>query len=202
MPHDIHEAPLPHLIQQLKLAVQAIPIGSDDDALAIEVLGNSSVLGDNIEAVPDILMRLFYRCSASRRVFDRTCFILECAFTQSKTEVHRKLSKYIANFPDIVAVSKIIIEETQYAAPRGQSLFAQKSQGTSVEDRSTWMSQFRTLKRMGPIIHDGVTWISIVAIEMHMWVRTGNDPIDIDQQDTSNQVFAKGVKFTYGDYSK
>jgi hypothetical protein len=107
IPHDIHEAPLPHLIQQVKLAVQAIPFGSDDDALAIEVLGNSSVLGNNIEATPDILMRLFYRCSASRRVFDRTCFILECAFTQSKTEVHRKLSKYIANFPDIVAVSKI-----------------------------------------------------------------------------------------------
>ncbi|KAH0840342.1 hypothetical protein J3R83DRAFT_1359 [Lanmaoa asiatica] len=193
VPHDIHEAPLPHLNQQLKSAVQAIPFGSDDDALALEVLGNSSVLGDNIEATPDILMRLFYRCSASRRVFDRTCFVLECAFTQSNTEVHRKLSKYIADFPDLVAVSKIIIKETQCAAPRGQSLFAQKSQGTPVKDRPTWMSHFRTVKRMGPVIRDELTWINIIAIEMHMWVRTGNDSIDIDQQDTNNQVFAKGA---------
>ncbi|KAH0836366.1 hypothetical protein J3R83DRAFT_7937 [Lanmaoa asiatica] len=100
------------------MAIQIIPFGMNDDALDIQVLGNTTVEGNNIEAMPDILMHLFYRCSASHWAFRQTCFALECAFTQSKMEVHCKLSKYIADFLEIIAILKIIIKETPYAAPR------------------------------------------------------------------------------------
>ncbi|KAH0836367.1 hypothetical protein J3R83DRAFT_7938 [Lanmaoa asiatica] len=61
-----------------------------------------------------------------------------------------------------------------------------------MDNISTWMSHFKKMRKMGPIIHDGVTWIKIMDIEMHMWVHTSDDPIDMDQQDTKNQAFAKG----------
>ena len=45
-----------------------------------------------------------------------------------------------------------------------------------------------------PIITHGITWINIMVIEVHIWVQTRGNPIDVSSTSTTDaQEYAAGV---------
>lgn len=195
MPHEIHEAPLTYLVQRLSSVFQEIPFGKTSGALNIQTLSNTTIHGDTIDSVPDIVVRMDYTPSTPHLVASHYCLAVECAFTQSNADVMRKLKTYIANFPDLIAVSKIVIKETPYTTPNDHSRITRHYQTTSIPSivRQDWMSRKKKCNAMGPVTHEGFTFINITAIDMYVWVRTAKDPINVAELNTSTQVFAQGV---------
>ena len=195
MPHEIHEAPLTYLIQRLSSVVQGIPFGKNDGALKIQALSNTQILGDTIDAVPDLLVRMDYTPTISHLVASHHCFVLECTFTQSNTDVMRKLNAYVESFPNIVAVSKITIKETSYTAPNDQSGMAQAYRpAIAIGD---WMARRKKRTAMGPVTRHGFTFIDVTAIDVHIWVRSAKDRINVAEFNTSTQAFAQGVSISF-----
>ncbi|KAH0826803.1 hypothetical protein J3R83DRAFT_5227 [Lanmaoa asiatica] len=141
MPHEIHEALLTCLIQRLSSVVQGIPFGKIN-ALKIQTLPNAQIIGDTIDAVPDLFVRMNYTRTIPHLVASHNCFVLDCAFSPSEADVMRKLKAYVMNFPNIVAVSKIVIKEAPYVAPNDHSKVTQDYQTTSIRAITVkdWMS--------------------------------------------------------------
>lgn len=195
MPHEIHEAPITYLIHRLSSVVQGMPFSKNDGALRIQTLGNTQMLGNTVDATPDVLVRMDYTPGVPYLVTSQPCFILECAFTQSDKDVTQKLHAYVADFPSILAVSKIVIKETPYTTPNDHSDIAREYQVASPHliTVNDWMSQKRKSTAMGPVTHRGFTFINITAIDVHVWVRTTKDPIDVGEFNTSTQAYAHGV---------
>ncbi|KAG8220384.1 hypothetical protein J3R82DRAFT_3355 [Butyriboletus roseoflavus] len=77
-------------------------------------------------------MCMEYTPTIPHLVTSHLCFILECTFMQSDKDVMQKLHAYVVDFPDVVAVSKIVIKETPYAAPTNHSSIAQEYQDPSI----------------------------------------------------------------------
>lgn len=196
MPHEIHEAPLNYLVQRLSSVLQGIPFGQDDGSLNIQTLSNSQIHGVVFDTIPDLLVRMSYTPPIPHLVASHNCFALECAFTQSNADVMRKLKAYVSDFPDIVAVSKIVIKETPYTTPKDQTGIV----GVQPITVKEWLSRKNKRTAMGPVTHQGITFVNITAINVYVWVRTATDPINVAELSTGTQVFAQGVStflYTY-----
>ena len=186
LPSEIHEAPIAPLVSYLDYVTNTI--GHDQETVDIRVDTNTLVDGDSISGEPDILMRIWGNSFRKDLFTRRKVLCMECAFSQKDEDVMAKLEGFIHDIPELLVVGKITIEETQYSAPTKFPSFASK-----VQQESTWFPDRNAGNNFGPIIQDGVTWINIQSIKVHIWVRLSKDPINLE--DHSPGGYAVGVMY-------
>jgi hypothetical protein len=52
-------------------------------------------------------------------------------------------------------------------------------------------------RRTYHVVHEGISWVDVAQIEMHLWLRLGNQPIDLKVKNSKHleTAHAFGVSF-------
>lgn len=102
--------------------------------------------------------------------------------------------EYTRSFPFAIAIIKIVIKEQPFTTTRSNIGTAEEKRlaRKAVEKWKSWVPDEMT--DMGPIVRYGITWIHVVSVDVHVWVRTGRNAINIDAQSISGtQKYSTGV---------
>ena len=105
---------------------------------------------------------------------------LKCTFSQTKSNVKWKLMGYVISFPKTIVVVKVVVKELplSYCSPIiTQNLWNSSPAGTSSHGKSENTPEMLQM-HLGPW-SPRITWINILVIEVHIWVQTGQNPIDV-----------------------
>ena len=101
----------------------------------------------------------------------------------------KKLRVYIKSFPLAIAVVKIAIKESPiYRSPDDNSGLTRQLVGRSVMPWDRWKPARTSANALWPVITHGITWIDLylLVIEVHIWVRTKRNPINITSTSTTD----------------
>lgn len=164
--------------------------------MAVQLYTNVQVEERTIFAYPDVHI---WVCSMSNHPHlsqPQPYFFLECTFSQTASNINQKLRAYIESFPKAVALVKITVKESPsiYRSPDHNSELAKRLAGRSVMPWDKWKPARTDANALGPIITHGITWIDLSAIEVHIWVWTRWNPINVTSTSTTNmQEYAIGI---------
>ena len=197
MPHNIHEAPFNMLQVELWHAIHLIPLNFNNwrNEIAVELHTNARVDGLTISAYLDVQIRI---CSLS----DHPCLsqpqpylFLKCTFSQTASDVNQKLRAYVKSFPLAITVVKITVKESPtYRSPNDNSGLARQLAGRSVMPWDRWKPARTSANALGPVITHGITWIDLSVIEVHIWIWTRRNPINVMSTSTTDmQEYAISV---------
>lgn len=194
IPHDVHEALVSPIISSMDRAFQAMPLSRGPHSILLEVDGNASVDGENITAVPDVCVRISSWRSTPQLAAMREYIFVETAFTQPETQVTHKLKEYITSHPHTLAVMKIMIKESRFSSPSNSSELADRFSGTNVLSNEAWRPE-PTHTRPFRVVRDGFTWIDITGVNIEIWMREGETPIDLEVNEPGHPetAYAAGV---------
>lgn len=103
---------------------------------------------------------------------------VETAFTQPELQVTHKLREYVKSHPHTLAIVKIVIREPRFTSPLDSSRIAKKYIGADVLSNEDWMPA-PTGSNAFTAVRDGITWIDITNVNISIWMREGETPIDI-----------------------
>lgn len=196
MPHDTHEALVVPFMQAMNLEFARVPLSRGPYTIAVEAQPNATVDCGDSKFIPDLCVRVFSMTGPGDITAMRDFFFLETAFSQSEAVVMKKLHAYIEHHPHTIAVLKIKVKETPYKAPSKSPLsgVARRFIGESVlsEEEFRPSSTPNSLE----VTRDEVTWINVTGVELQLWLRTGEAPIDFQvNPDDAQTLFATGVSF-------
>lgn len=192
MPSEVHEAGLSHMAEQITTTFREI-FGSGGNSLAVKVNSNVSLRAYTIHTIPDLLVDIRYASKLPTMCpIERIC-IWECAFSQSKAEVKRKLEHQIASYPKLISVARIMIKESPVYSSPNELAITGMNRRSIVRTLTDFMVRKKDSKTLGPVRRHGFNWINITSVEMHMWVRTDDEPINVRRESTAKQIFARGV---------
>ena len=104
---------------------------------------------------------------------------METVFSQLELQATRKLKKYIRSDPHTLAVMKIVIQESRFSSPLALSCIAAKYIDTNVLRNEEWRPE-QTDSNAFKVVHDGFTWINLTSVNITVWMREGEAPIDIE----------------------
>jgi hypothetical protein len=123
---------------------------------------------------------------------------LETGFSECETDIMKKLKDYIKHHPQTLAIFKMRIKE-RYLAPSQSltSVDAQRAMNTKVLDRKEFV--WNLDKGAHGVVHDGICWMNITGIELDVWLRLGEKPIDlrVGCPDPTGTAYASGVSFYF-----
>ena len=190
-PSAIHESVLVTLMRRLDHILATIPL--DEDILYCRVLPNDFHQGKSVHAIPDSTVKMWSKNSEGNRL-PATLWITESAFTQSDTDVMKKLRAYIRDIPELQVVGKILLNQTAgYQAPAPNSAVAQKLRSTAVMNKMKWARNYGNAKEYASITVDEHTWFTLSSVEIHIWTRLpGQSKIDLSRLD--GDCYASGVR--------
>ena len=60
-----------------------------------------------------------------------------------------------------------------------------------------WIAHRKKRTAMGPVTRHGFTFINVTAIDVHIWVHSAEDCINMAEFNTSTQAFAQGVSISF-----
>ena len=187
-PSAAHESILVTLMRRVDHILDTIPL--PESILYCRVLPNDYHQGDTLHAVPDSTIKMFSKNSEGNRE-PETLWLVESAFTQSNTDVIKKLRAYIDDLPDLQVIGKILLNRrTKYAAPSPNSVLGQKLRSTPLMTKKAWAKGYGDAEKFSSIVVDGYKWFTLASAEIHIWIRQpGESKINIDRLDGDGYAF-------------
>jgi hypothetical protein len=198
MPHDTHEALVVPMITQMGNEISRAPLSRGPYSIAVEVAPNTSVTCPDGSLTPDLCVQICSLTGTEDPILTsmRPLILMETAYSQSDSDVSKKLEAYVLHQPSPLAIFKIKIKDTYTIPLRSPSSpIAMRFMGRDVLSEVEFKrnSQRSTHK----VVRDGITWINVTGVELHLWLRLGNTPIDlrVDDPDDAETAYASGVRF-------
>ncbi|KIK78474.1 hypothetical protein PAXRUDRAFT_16854 [Paxillus rubicundulus Ve08.2h10] len=198
LPRSVHEVPLSELRGALAPLIDQMHY---DNALIhplVEMnLSLKSSSGD-FSATPDLSIHL--ACLSGRWLKPEFLCIGECAFSQDKETLLKKLQLKIDAHSEIVMVVMIILMETSpYHSPKEDSTawhtFCRHSKCCSFKEFLDMIEiTDKDSKWLGPVTVADHTWCHVSNVDYHVWVKDGEERINISTQ-SSGMVVAYGMLF-------
>lgn len=104
-------------------------------------------------------------------------------FSQSETDVKKKLDLYVTHHPRTVAIFKIKVKETLYVAPSQEpsSAIVKRFIDEPMLKEAQFGPAARTsgLRKPFRVVRDDITWIDVMGVDIELWLRLGDKPIDL-----------------------
>lgn len=196
MNHDVHEALVVPFTNGMSHELAGAPLSRGIHSIFVEAAPNAPVACDENVFVPDLCVRIFSSTGPGEFTAQREFIFMETAFTQPEADVMKKLATYIQHHPQTLAVIKIRIRETQYRTPSQslQSTLAKHFIGNPILREE----EFRPSRRSAPtfdVVRDGVTWVNVTGIDIELWLRLDDMPIDLTVKHPGHlqTAYASGV---------
>jgi len=202
-PQATHEVPLTNLKEVMNPAVQQLPINKCilHATFKSNFTFQSSQTG--FSATPDLsLIIMSLKRKMSRGQDFEVLAIVECAFSQNKSDLEEKIRNELAACPEIALVITILINESEtYHRPTEESqAWRMFSQEEKCQDATSFLrfnesdissksksepksdSSLKEDFTLQPIVIAGHQWCSISSVEYHVWVKSDMDEvINIDK---------------------
>ena len=190
-PSAAHESILVTLMRRVDHILDTIPL--PESILYCRVLPNDYHQGDTLHAVPDSTVKMFSKNSEGNRE-PETLWLIESAFTQSNTDVTKKLRAYIDDIPDLQVIGKILLNQrSKHAAPSSNSALGQQLRSTPLMTKKAWAKEYGDAEKFSSIVIDGYKWFTLASAEVHIWIRQpGESKINVDRLDGNG--YASGVR--------
>lgn len=139
----------------------------------------------SFSAIPDIALLL--NRQSGKRVGSEVAFLGECAFSQDQDALELKLQNEIDAYPNVLMAMMIIIQEDGYCSPKEGSqaweYFLSKQETYSYEPFMDLMTVTEEDSRfLGPVTVASHPWSRIFAVDYYVWVKDGDEKIDIKDQ--------------------
>ncbi|KAI6111422.1 hypothetical protein F5141DRAFT_1214940 [Pisolithus sp. B1] len=170
-PSAVHEAPLEDV------AVVFLPLlsaGYDHDIMRLSMPPNFPMKENNITCTPDLVLSVTSMDGPKRQILP---FILECAFTQSRQQVFKKIALEVAAHPEVEMVVIVVIEEVPvYHAPRVGAILPCQLTNAPILDLEAFISACNPRTRpdklrLAPIVTDDHTWCRITRVHYYVWLQ-------------------------------
>ena len=183
-PMPLHESVLNAVMGHLSYVFETIPVSSK---VHLDVKCNSSVSKELIEGTPDGIVDMWSKHDEELR----RLWLMESVFSQSDKDVMDKLCDYACNAPDLLVVCKIILKEAKhYCSPGLKWSSAKQLRSTALMSQREW--RCRVVNRFALVIVDDYTWLSLLSVELHVWIRQpGKSKIDLNR--SNGNGYAVGV---------
>ena len=188
LPSAAHKSILVTLMQRVDHILDTIPL--PESILYCQVLLNDYHQGDTLHAVPDSTVKMFSKNSEGNRE-PETLWLIESAFTQSNTNVTKKLHAYIDDIPNLQVIGKILLKQrVKYMAPSSNSAFGTKLRSAPLMVKKAWAKNYGNAENFSSIVVDGYRWFTLLSAEIHIWTRQpGESKINIDCLDRNGYAF-------------
>lgn len=198
MPHDTHEALVNPLIIQMGSELSGAPLSRGPYTIAVEVAATTSVNCQDGSFTPDLCVQICSLTGTEDPALTsmRPLILMETAYSQSNADVTKKLEAYVKLQPTPLAIFKIKIKDTYTAPLRSPSSpAAMRFMGRDVLSEVEFKQDSR--RSIHKVVRDGIVWINVTGVELHLWLRLGDTPIDlrIDCSDHTETAYASGVRF-------
>jgi hypothetical protein len=185
MPLDTHEVFVAPVASQWNVEFGQAPLSKETFSIGIEVAtGHSIMCPDDTQATPDLCVRL---C---------TLIVVESVYSQSETSVLKKFARYIQCNPTPLALLMIKIKDN-FSKPSSSPDLVAVRRCMNEEVLSELEFKRKAERRSYHMVHEGISWINVMQIEMHLWLPLGNKPIDLKVKNSKHPetVYAFGVSF-------
>ncbi|KAI5981789.1 hypothetical protein EDC04DRAFT_2916242 [Pisolithus marmoratus] len=184
-PSDAHESVLSVLADDLCVTLHNLPVPMK--TLECRAYRNSYLNGDSIRGIPDLCIQMRSRASP----MPRRLWIMECAFAQPDADVMRKLQAYVSDYPDLLVVGKIILNQAMsYRSPRSNGSIAKELRSSELLTADEWGDRLGDQDTFSQVVVDGHTWFSLSSVEIHIWIRQpGDTGIVLDRREGEGYAF-------------
>ena len=176
--------------QRLSLILDA-PVPRND--LYFQIWINSDRPSKSIDAIPDLMDKMWSRSCKSPRRLPRILWLMESASSQSDGVVMDKLRAYVRDAPNLLVVGKLLIKEgTPYHSPGSKGSNVKRLRSSKWMTQNEWTSSCGN-SQYARVVADGYTWFSLSSVELHVWIRKPSESkIDLDSM--SGDGYAFGVR--------
>lgn len=186
LPRSAHEIPLTELNRTMVPIIEKIPYDSSLIRPSVEMNLLVNSLSGDFDGTPD--MAILLARQSGRRVDSEVVFLAECAFSQGKEALRKKLQLEVDARPELVMVIMIIITEApRYHSPKEDSTawhtFRHHSTCcTFTEFADMIQTTDEDHKWLGSITVADHVWSHVSNVDYYVWVNDG-EKIRIDERD-------------------
>ncbi|KIK82223.1 hypothetical protein PAXRUDRAFT_27652, partial [Paxillus rubicundulus Ve08.2h10] len=197
-PSTVHEAPFNNLKDVMTMSVNQIPYNCNHLSHTLQM--NFTVESNNFSGTPDIVLSLT-RLKGIPSV--HIPFIGECAFSQWQDVLEKKLKNKIETHSEVIMVVMVVVKEvnTGYHAPEYGSVvwqaFCHHKTSLSLQHflkdpqdqlEPQGLSQTTGCSLSQPIVVKEHVWCHIFSVEYYVWVKKGDELIDINKRDAEHMA--------------
>lgn len=188
-PRPIHEMALTDLRDDLNGTVQSLNYDKYKVRAKVEMNLPFRSGQDGFTATPDL--SLFLVSLTPLRVPPQIPILVECAFSQDRAALWKKLMREVHARPEVALVMAVIMtEKRHYHSPKeGSTAWNLFSKEAECRDSTDFLSlenppDSATSTESIHIEVAGHVWCNVTKAEYYVWVKDGADEIDIDCEDT------------------
>lgn len=198
MPSFLHEASFDYLKCHLTLAIAQLPYDPELVETTISMNYPLKIGGSKI-VNPDMTITISAVDDAPSVVLVPA--IGECAFSQNRDKVFKRMEDEIEAHPDaVLAIIVLVREGIRYACPNADSIASKELRNGEDDPQSLTLDEFisqRTTPRSfdTPIRVGEHDWCHIQSVEYFVWVK-GDHQDRIDVRNYDPQFMAHGVSHT------
>lgn len=199
MPLDTHEAFIAPVASQWNTGFSQALLFKEMFSIGVKVAtGHSVICPDGTHSIPDLCVQLCTLIGTND--LELTTFqdlvVVESAYSQSETSVLKKFTCYIQCNPTPLALLMIKIK-TNFSKPSNSPDLPTVRHCMNEEVLSELDFKWRAERCSYQVVHEGISWINIMQIEVHLWLHLGDKPIDLKVKNPNHPetVYAFSVHF-------
>ncbi|KAI6099011.1 hypothetical protein F5141DRAFT_404759 [Pisolithus sp. B1] len=187
-PSALHGSVMGTIMGHLTSVPETIPVPMD--TVIYRTFSANSVIVESVRAISDLTVKM---CTRGGRV-GKSIWLMESAFSQSDSDVMRKLNAYVQDIPSLLVVGKLLIKQgQQYHSPGSKGSAALRLRSSNLMTQEEWTSG-HDADEFEQVVVDGHTWLMLSSVEIHVRMRqAGNSKIELN--DTDGNGYAFGTLF-------
>jgi len=197
MPLPIHEALVKIINKEVEDADTILRACIPAGVLTYDSHTNLRVVAEQMSFIPDCLHIVQSVTFPNEK---HVVVIGEVAFSQPEADLRERLRFAIKAQPEVIMVIMATITElSPYATARPKSSAWQTlCDESSVRSQSSFFSECTVVNSSSnvppsEIVVHGHKWFSLESVRFQIWVKCGNNPIDLDTTDSTVTLTARGV---------
>jgi hypothetical protein len=156
--------------------------------LKTSVLTNSRMYSEHLFTIPD--MQVTMKPTTTTAAETQLLWMAESGFTQSRVAIMTKMEDTLLSHEELLLILMILVKERKkYASPAANSVtWNQTREEGSVRTYSEFAPERTSDKLFGPVIAMGHEWIDIESVDYFVWVKSGDQRIDLAAPPTAHGV--------------
>ncbi|KAG1840926.1 hypothetical protein DFJ58DRAFT_634747, partial [Suillus subalutaceus] len=154
--------------------------------LKTSVLTNSRMYSEHLFTIPD--MQVTMKPTTTTAAETQLLWMAESGFTQSRVAIMTKMEDTLLSHEELLLILMILVKERKkYASPAANSVtWNQTREEGSVRTYSEFAPERTSDKLFGPVIAMGHEWIDIESVDYFVWVKSGDQRIDLAAPPTAH----------------
>ncbi|KAG1834046.1 hypothetical protein DFJ58DRAFT_624156, partial [Suillus subalutaceus] len=183
-PHPVHEQTTSKMSFIISQALHSVQYNRT--LLKTCVSSNSQIYSENIFTIPDMQVTMTPTTTIAAET--QLLWMVESGFTQSRPAIMAKVGDVLLSHEELLLILMILVKEKKkFATPMADSdAWKETREEGSVRTYSAFAPARTADKLFGPVVALGHEWIDIKSVEYYVWVKSGDQRIDVTTDPTAH----------------